>query len=328
MPRLIELPILPEPVGMWELIEAEIIRVYKKELFLPLIRELLPDQSHSSILRNALDDLIEAIMTGRISFENGRFKGKFNSVTSRELRKLGAEFDRKDSSYVIRSADLPVEVRAMISASEVNLNRQLKRIDRKLTEFVPEDITDKLNLTKLFDRTIYKVNKQFEKNVRGLGVAPQVSAQQRMEIAWSWKENLDIYIRDFTIKQNQDLKDLIEKNAWSGNRRENVIKDIQSRYGVTQGKAKFWARQETNLMMEAWTRGRYQEVGINEYFWRNVQGTEKHPVRVSHKALGDRSRKGETFKWTDPPLFGDNHQWCHPKQDYNCRCHAQPVVRL
>ena len=328
MARLIELPVIPDPVEMWELVEDEIIRVYKQELFLPLIRELIPGQSHDSILRNALDDLIEAIMTGRISFEQGRFKGKFDSRTSKELRRLGAEFDKRDSSYVIRSADLPVEVKAMISASEAKLNRQLTLIDRKLAAFSPSEITDKLNLTKLFDRTLFKVNKQFEKNVKGLVVPAQVSPEQRMEIALSWKDNLDLYIKDFTNKQTQDLRTMIEKNAWSGARRESVVTDIQSRYGVTQNKAKFWARQETNLMMEAWSRSRYQENGIEEYKWRNVAGSPNHPVRASHKALGDQSRNGKTFKWTDPPLMGDNGQMCHPKQDYNCRCYAQPVVRV
>lgn len=328
MSRLIELPVIPEPVQMWELAEDEIIRVFKKEFFLPLVRELLPHRSLNAVLRNALDDLIEAIMTGRIEFNNGRFKGQFNSAVSRELKRLGAEFDKQSGSYVIRSADLPVEVRATISSSEAKLNRQLDLIRRRLAEFDPDKITENLRLQPIFDRTIYKVNKKFEENVKNVSIPATVTDEQRAQIAQAWKDNLDIYIKKFTFEQTQSLRDMIEKNVYAGGRREGVAKDIQSRFGVTEGKAKFWARQETNLMLEAWTSSRYEANGIKEYFWRNVSGSPKHPVRPSHKALGDRSKKGETFKWTDPPLFGDNHQWCNPKQDYNCRCYAQPVIRL
>lgn len=328
MARVITLPVIPDPVQMWALAEDDIIKAFKEAFFIPLIKEFLPDKVESSILRNSMDDLVNAIMTGRVSFNQGRFSGQFNSILSRELRRLGAEFDKKTSTYVIRESDLPIEIRSMVSVSEARLNRQLRKIDERLREFNPDAIIDKLNLTKIFDHTLYKVDKQFQKNVQKIAVVPQISPEQRFEIAWSWKENLNLYIKDFSDKQTLELRKLIEQSTSEGNRRESLIKDIQGRYGVTKNKAKFLARQETNLMMEAWTRSRYQDVGINEYYWRNVAGSANHPVRESHKALGDRSKKGETFKWTNPPLFGDNGQWCHPKQDYNCRCYAQPVVRL
>ncbi len=312
------LPPIKESTEDYEAVEEEIKRLFKLEIYFPLLKEFYMSRA---TLRNSLQDLASALNDGKITFSRGVFSGKFSANVSKELKKLGATFDRKTSSYRILQADLPYEIRHAISSSEIRFTEKLSRIDEKLAAVTPESLAEKLNVSKHFDRALWKVNKDFNSSVEGIAIPVNLSPEQRKRIAAEWSKNMQLWIKDFAEKEILDLRANMQKTVFSGNRFASAVKTIQESYGVTANKAKFLARQETSLLMTKFKQTRYQEAGVNYYIWGCVTGTSKHPVRPLHK-----KNEGKIFRWDSPPVVDEQGNRKNPGQDYNCRCFARPVV--
>lgn len=304
----------------YDKIEARILEIFRTEIYLPLLAEL---GTKKQALQNALDDLLTAITSGRISFNHGRFEGRFNSMITRELRKLGATWDRKTSTYRLPLSEMPYAVRGAISMSEAKFASVLRKIDDRFSKILPEEVAEKVKLEDLFERTLWKTEDQIQDSVKDITIAPKLTEEQAAKIAKDYTNNLKLYIKDFTAKETLELREKIKKSALKGHRYEEIIRDIQRSYGVSQNKAKFLARQETSLMMTSFKESRYLSAGVGEYKWQCVIGSPNHPVRPLHK-----KNNGKIFKWSDPPVVNEKGDRKNPGQDYNCRCAARPIVRF
>lgn len=310
------LPPIKETPEDYDAIEEEIMGLLTREFYRPLLSEL---GLSSKTLKNSSDDLLRAIQSGRITFSRGRFTGKLNSTLSRELRRLGAKWDRKQGSFSIPQSKLSIEVKQAISLSESAFTKTVDNIVRKLTGVDTKEIAEKLDLNRLFDRTIFRVNKKIEESIT---ISPKMTAEQRERISSEYTENMQLHIQEWADKEIVELREKVEKRSLEGQRYEGLVDEIQKSYGVARSKAKFLARQETSLMMTKVKQTRYQEAGVHEYKWRCVAGSGEHPVRPMHKI-----HDGKVFSWNNPPIVDENGNRKNPGQDYNCRCVAIPLVR-
>lgn len=316
----IQLRPIKETTEDYEEMERKIIKLFREEIYLPLLREL---GAPPKTLKNTMEDLINAINTGQVKFYRGSFTGKFNSVISRELRKLGADWDAKSKAWKITARELPVDVNTAVALSESKFQKQFKKMEAKLEQLLPEEIAEKLKIEHLFDSSLYKIDQQFKKTVKGIVVAPDLTKEERKQIAEEYTKNMKLYIKDWSEKNIKDLRKQMKEHAFGGNRYEDMVKVIQRNYGVSQNKAKFLARQETSLLMTKFKESRYLDAGVDEYIWRTVAGSPNHPVRPYHKAL-----EGKRFSWKNPPVVDKDGHQKNPGQDYNCRCYAVPVVKF
>lgn len=312
-------PILEEPSD-YDKIEAKIRELFRKEIYLPIIFEL---GESKKTLQNSLEDLVSAIKSGQIYFSRGQFTGKFSSSISKELKNLGARWDRKQGSWKIPQQKLPVDVKSAIAGSEARFIDKVKSINSKLASINSEKIADKLKVENLFDTTLFKMERSFKKNIKNLTVSPELTNEERVKIAKGYTENLRRYIKDWTDEETLKLRKSIEKNVLSGRRRENMIPTIQKSYRVSLNKAKFLARQETGLMIAKFKKERYESAGVNSYKWGTVNGSAAHPVRPMHKALA-----GKIFTWDNPPITDEKGNRNNPGEDYNCRCFARPLLAV
>ncbi len=318
-----ELKPIKESTVDFEKIEARIIAAFRKKLYEPLMKELLISRNK---IENSTDDLLKAITEGTITFSKATFSGKFDAKTSRELRELGATWDKKTSSFKLTKRSLPIPIRSAINTSAQRFEERLKLIDKKISEVLPEEIAGSVKTADLFDHTLWKTEKEFQKTLENITVAPQLSNKQRVRIAEEWQDNMDLFIKDFAEEEIKKLRQEVMQSAFAGNRRESLIDSIQKSYGVTQRKARFLARQETSLMMAKFKEVRYTDVGVKEYRWACVAGSKNHPVRHSHKIL-----EGKVFRWDTPPITTAPNEPVrrnNPGQDYNCRCFARPIVKF
>ena len=224
----IELAPIKETPEYYEQIEAEIMRVLKKEIYLPLVAEA--GQKKIKAVKNAMEDLLSAIAESRINFDHGYFRGKFSAVVSRELKKLGASWDRKQGAFSIPFSRLPVDVKQAIGVSDMRFEQAARRITKRLQEISPAEIAEKINFTRLFDKTVYKVNKKFEATIRGITVAPKLTDAERLRIAQDYAKNLELYITEFTQKETEELRERIQDRVARGYRYETVIKEIEQSY--------------------------------------------------------------------------------------------------
>lgn len=315
---MIELEPIKDSSDGWEAVEKEIDALFRKEIYQPLMKEL-----KSNTITNSIDDLIGAIESGRLSFYRGEFKGRSNATISRELRKIGARWDRKQGSWKVPLSSLPDDVVDAIDRSRGKFERLVSKLDRLLESIMPEKIAEKLKLSDLFGKIIWRMDQSVRKTLEGIVVVPEVTPEMKNRIASEYEKNMQKYIQDFTEKEIISLRRKVRKNFLQGGRREELIETIKSSYGVSHNKAKFLARQETGLMTSKFRESRYQENGVEEYKWYCVAGSANHPVRPMHKAL-----EGKTFRWDDPPVTSPDGRRNNPGEDFNCRCFARPVVRF
>lgn len=319
---------IKESTDDYEVVEEKIKALFRKLIYTPILKEL---GYASGKLQNALDDLLDEIRTGRITFYRGTFSGRFSAQSSKELKRLGARWDRKQGSWKLPQSSLPIEVRNVISASEFRFQEKLAKIDEKLRQILPDEIAGSLSVTKSFEHALGKVERDFQDSVRGITVAPNLSSEEKARIASEWQNNLKLYIKDFTAKEILKLRADMKKTIFAGDRYGSAVKTIQASYGVSENKAKFLARQETSLLMTKFKQTRYESAGVMEYKWGRVAGSKLHPVRPVHKKLAEASDRGKIYRWDDPPITtppDETPRRNNPGQDYNCRCFAKPVVRF
>ena len=308
-------------------LEKHINEILRQEIYLPLIAEL---KEHQNVVLNSLEDLIEVIRTGRIRFYRGKFKGRFSSLISKELIKLGGKWDSKQGCFAIPYSKLTPDVKTAIDVAESRFQKTADRINEQISRISPAEIAEKLKLENIFDTALWKVDNDFKKAVQGIIVPPQLTPERRRKIASEYTNNMKLDIKGWVEKEIVRLRKRIEPKVFQGNRYEGMIKGIQTSYGVSRNKAKFWARQETKLLITTYKEARYKDAGINAYKWRCVVGSELHPVRTQHRKLNDMSAKGHIFHYDDPPRVTEDGafpvRYANPGRDFNCRCVSIPVI--
>jgi len=321
-----ELRGLKEKLSEFDEIEARIKEVFKKELYYPLARMFA--FSEKELIRNAKmggpDTLQLALRQGRVTYKDGVFSGKFNAALTRELRQLGATWSR--NNFLLPLDEMPMALRQVIATSHQVFLDHMAQVDRELSQVLPEKIADSIQTADLFDSTLWRLNRDVNKTLKGITVPFKMTPDVAARISKEWAENLKLYIQDFARDEILKLRQDVAAAVFSGNRYESLVTAITDSYGVTQRKAKFLARQETSLMVTKFKEARYTEAGITEYRWQCVAGSKAHPVRPAHKKLD-----GSIQKWNDPPITsepGDPVRRNNPGQDFNCRCIARPIVRF
>lgn len=130
----------------------------------------------------------------------------------------------------------------------------------------------------------------------------------------STRENVNL-IRSIPEEFFKKIETIVYTNTMQGARATSMIKEIQKTYGVTTKRARVIARDQTSKLNAALTQKRQENLGIEEYVWRTA---EDGRVRDTHRA-----NNGKTFRWDSPPAATG-----HPGHDIQCRCVAQPIIKL
>ena len=314
--------------------EMEAIEKRLKRLFLELVfRPLLNSQGFKDYQKifNQLPTypgLELALSSGRLTFHNGTFSGKFNASASKELHQLGASWEASTKTFKLTKDKLPFELIRAVHASEGRFAQKLDKLDASLVQILHKNIWKDFSFSDLFDKAIFRMDKEFRKNVSTISVQPKVTDFQARKISEGWQRNLERDIKTFTEEQIQELREKIKESYFKGDRYGSLVQSIRQSYGVTERKAEFLARNETKGLAAAYQGARYVEAGVPGYHWKAVSGTAAHPTRHRHRELSEMSDRGKIFYWNKPPVTTEPGQPVrrnNPGQDYNCRCSAIPV---
>lgn len=325
----IELEPIDISLNEFDELEKRIKAAFLERLYMPVLREF---KLGRLVVRNAPDSLLRAIESGRITYRRGVFRGKLNAQITKNLKDLGARWDQRTSTFRLPLAQMPMDYRAAISTSEARFSEKLEAIDRHLAQILPSEIAEAIKSADLFDKTLWTVDRDVESTLEGLAVTAKLTPAQAQKIADEWQENLGISIKSFADEEILKLRESVRKSIFAGNRYESLVGSIQKSYGVTERKAKFLARQETNLLLTKFKETRYTSAGVMKYRWACVHmPKDKTPaqhtpgnVRYSHAVLD-----GKVFSWNDPPITSapnEPQRRNNPGADYNCRCMAIPIV--
>ena len=297
-------------------LEESIFELFQEQVYKPIIQ--LMRTRDKEFLQNAVTSpLTEALESGRITFNQGIFKGKFNSKISSELIRMGAKWNKKRNGFEILKTKLPDNILQSLNVADIKFNMLAKRIISRLKRVSPKAVADAFKGATLFKGMMDKVDKKMPT------VVPNRTQEEEIIILDEYEKTTKLAIKNWTKAETQDLREKIIAMVDGGARQEEVAEMIRRSYRVTASKAKFLARQESNLFLSKYKESRYEQAGIKKYIWTTVQGSPAHPVRPEHAKLN-----GKTFYFSKPPIVNKKGDRKNPGEDYNCRCVARPVLEF
>ena len=303
--------------------------ILMQEYWLPVeeaINDLLWDMIYAPIekilattsiqVKNASDPLSVALAKGKIYYDNGKFKGELNSKISKQLKSIGAKF--KKGTWHLPEKSFPPQVSMAIALADDKFSKISHQIIRQLDSVEFEQARAKVVLEGAYEKTVKQMDAAFEKTVKQIAIAPKLTAEMQAQITAQWAENLELYIQGWANENILKLRTEVQRNAFSGQRANNLVKLLQGNYGTSKSKAKFLARQETSLLVSKFREERYKSIGVQKYRWSTSKDSR---VRDRHKELD-----GKIFFFSDPPPSGANGERQNAGEPFGCRCVAIPIV--
>ncbi len=125
-------------------------------------------------------------------------------------------------------------------------------------------------------------------------------------------------ITSLPLDAAQRVHQIVTGNLYTGQRAEEVAKQIMLTGHVVRSRANLIARTETSRAAITFAQARAENIGSEGYVWRTVHDIFVRPL---HKKL-----EGSYHRWDDPPVSGERGERSHPGGVYNCRCWADPII--
>lgn len=325
MPRQTKLrPIFDKDSYSEKVFEEIDYRLYTL-IFKPLL-DLLRDETGLDTKLNAKASLLAALKAGRIQYQDGHFVGQFSAAVSRDLRSLGATWDKTRKDFKLDLGSAPSDVKVAVSASREKSAKILSEIKTTLRQIETNQRnleTHKVNFETQVDSVIDELEGQFQDTTKKItakdfAIQPDLPDSRRAKLRDEYTENMDLYIKEWEEEAIVRLREKVEEHAFEGFRSKDMIELIQAEYGVSQNKARFLARQETSLLVSKYREDRYQEIGCETYQW-----STSHDARVRHR---HEELDGRVFRFDDPPIVDlATGRRANPGEDFQCRCVAIPI---
>ena len=120
----------------------------------------------------------------------------------------------------------------------------------------------------------------------------------------------------------QQYLNRVEESVWrsvnAGYDMAQLTRELRKDYGISERRAAFIARDQTNKAKAAIEKARRQELGITEAIWiHSHAGKEPRPSHVA--ANGKRFDVGKG-------MYLDG-EWVQPGEEINCRCTSRSVIK-
>jgi SPP1 gp7 family putative phage head morphogenesis protein len=154
----------------------------------------------------------------------------------------------------------------------------------------------------------------------GIDMAKAAGSQKIVNAFQTRNVNL---IKTVATQHLSKVQDVLQQN--SGVHVKGLTSKLQETLGVSESRAKLWARDQTLKLHADIVQSKHESLGIVEYNWRTSKdGTVRH----DHAML-----EGKRFRYDAPPVVntsrvaqGAPERRRNPGKDYECRCHADPVL--
>jgi SPP1 gp7 family putative phage head morphogenesis protein len=288
---------------------------YLYEIFYAPLIDIVKDP----IFYNNINDLVNAILKGRIVYKDGEFTGTFSVRTSKPLSKF-ATFDKRSKSWKVKNfALIPPSVKSA-SVTKTSKNEKMrKEMDEFLSNAEEVLSEETFTIETPIGKTIEQMEKQLEKDLSPIGIQLTMTEDQKQKMIQDYNLNQTLNIKKWEPEQIQRLRDLVTKINQKGFDKKSLVDLIQAEWGVSRNKAKFLARQETSLFLSKFRREQSLQAGVRRYRWSSSKDVR---VRERHEELN-----GKVFFYGDPPIVDTKTgRRAEPGEDYNCRCVAIPIL--
>jgi SPP1 gp7 family putative phage head morphogenesis protein len=311
-----QIPPIPLKDRYWREIKKEIERIFTEVLFKPLYKAATLPQKE---LKNAPSTPLEkAIANGTVFYRDGKFQGKFNAAISKELSDMGARWNPKSKTFTY-SQTLPAGVQFALATASTRYETIKQAVLLTLDDLNIESIDRLGNLPDKYMKSIEWMEGDWEKAVKGITVSPELTEGELNGISADYAHDMGKYIKDWTEEKILELRQEVQSMVYAGQRPDAIAKVIQTKYGQSKRKAEFLAKQESGLLMSAYTSNRMKDVGATRFKW--ITSNDER-VRHDHRILNNK-----IFFFSEPPIINQKTGARGlPKQDFGCRCDMIAII--
>lgn len=153
-----------KPVRISTYYQDRIAKGISDNIYETMFKPIFEVLSKKSIVWNSASDIVAALQSGRIYYENGAFKAtdRFSNAVAKELEKLGAKF-RRGAYYIGRNL-LPLEIDSTISMIIARQSAKLTALDALLIK-LGADLTKEQFNRLLIEHTAELMFKKLEKDL-------------------------------------------------------------------------------------------------------------------------------------------------------------------
>lgn len=296
---------------------------WRAGIYIPLLQIL---HNKRYVAYNSKDELLEALESGVVYYDNRaqgfRATKRFNNKVAKRLEDMGAKFNARQKCYKISFDKLPTSLLVAIAQSDAQFSKRIELIRAFLTEVEGniELITESMVFDDQLSTVLSDAGQQIRQTVRRLHIIePELSPMQRQVFIDKYTNNIRTKIKSWTPQQMQSMRQKIEKLVLDGFREDAVERLFLQENNKFASRAKFWARNETSLVLSEFKRQQYTAMGFTRFVWKTRKDST---VRDDHRELESR-----IFSYDNPPIIDKRTgQTGLPGQAYNCRCVAIPVV--
>lgn len=277
-----------------------------KSVYAPVLKTI---QEHLP-LRNDIDVIKQALLSGKVQYSNGKFYGEWNAKLSRAFRDLNGRYDSKDNTWIVDN--IPYDLQLAIGDADNMFRNIVSSIGRIDFEFEPIPVT-------AYDNTAKVMRKDFLLSLLGviLIMPREIKTQPYID---ELNEAIERYISEeieglltFINLGEETLQDIKKSN----NNLTEIYNYISDRIEASKRKADFLAKNETNHIVNEYKMEEYKTYGITQYIWKSMEDAK---VRPYHAALN-----GQIIDYDDPPIQDKYGNRAHAGMYYNCRCRQIPI---
>jgi len=160
----------------------------------------------------------------------------------------------------------------------------------------------------------------FNKNKANLGISIEWNEDIAANLQASINEGYQKNFAGFTEKQAVEIRSWLHDSYVNGNLTKKAAADyFAEQYGISEQRARFWARQELSLFVSTLKTEQMNAAGYRYYIW-NAVGDER--TRPDHMEL-----HGTLQDTYNPPIIDKRTgRRGNPGIDFNCRCFAQFIT--
>lgn len=257
-----------------------------------IMRSMGAAEKRRAVPRSAHPMRVEEEYGGKIAALIHRAASSFDELRSAMPRLLAASQQRYDAGESDIAAKLIAEARA-------KMGRTITQEDiRALATFAGE-------------RTSQAQRAALQKQIKaGLGIdVPLDEARTRDLMKYFVSENAQ-QIGSIPVNMQESVANLTMRAFSKRMNFESYEEELHKLVDISEGKARFIARDQIGTLNGQLTEIRHTELGITHYTWETLLDANVRPVH--------QRREQKRFAWAAAPAGG------HPGIDYGCRCGAKP----
>jgi SPP1 gp7 family putative phage head morphogenesis protein len=236
---------------------------------------------------------------------------KMTSEVEAELTKL---FEGKTGQeYFAQDASLSAQAKILTNA----LTKKFEDLFAGNAQRLAKSVANKAN--KSSSRTLHSSIQQLS---GGLSLSTTSLAGKLTDILKSTVSENVALIKSIPAKYLSGVTQAVMRSITTGQGLQDLVPYINKHKGITLKRARVIARDQTRKAFNGLSKGRMQDIGIQEFEWLHTAGSD-HP-RPLHVAMS-----GNIYRFDDPPVIDlKTKERGIPGQLPNCRCRMKPVINF